>query len=170
MIHGAVGGITETDVMLAAASNAVIIGFNVRPADKAKELAEKEQVELKLYTIIYNAIADVKAALEGLLEPTIVEKVIGKAEVRQLFSIPKIGLIAGCFVLDGVIQRNVDAKLVRDSVIVYQGKISSLRRFKEDAKEVQAGYECGIGIEKFQDIKVGDIIEPFIMEKIAKKL
>ncbi|MBI3813165.1 MAG: translation initiation factor IF-2 [Nitrospinae bacterium] len=170
VIHGAVGGITETDIMLAAASNAVIIGFNVRPTDKAAGLAEKEQVELKLYTVIYNAIADVKAALEGLLEPTIVEKVTGKAEVRQLFSIPKIGVIAGCFVLDGVIHRNTDAKLIRDSVIVYQGKINSLRRFKEDAKEVQAGYECGIGIEKFQDIKVGDIIEPFIIEKIARKL
>lgn len=170
VIHGAVGGITETDVMLAAASNAVIIGFNVRPTDKASALAEKEQVELKLYTVIYDAIADVRAALEGLLEPTIVEKVTGKAEVRQLFSIPKIGVIAGCFVLDGVIHKNADAKLIRDNVIVYQGKISSLRRFKEDAKEVQAGYECGIGIEKFQDIKVGDIIEPFILEKIAMKL
>lgn len=170
VIHCAVGGITETDVMLAAASNAVIIGFNVRPTDKASELAAKEQVELKLYTIIYNAIADVKAGLEGLLEPTVVEKVMGKAEVRQIFSIPKMGVIAGCFVLDGIIQRNVDAKLIRDNVIVYQGKIGSLRRFKDDVKEVQAGYECGIGIEKFQDIKVGDIIEPFSLEKIAKKL
>ena len=170
VIHCAVGGITETDVMLAAASNAVIIGFNVRPTDKASELAAKEQVELKLYTIIYNAIADVKAGLEGLLEPTVVEKVMGKAEVRQIFSIPKMGVIAGCFVLDGIIQRNTDAKLIRDSVIVYQGKIGSLRRFKDDVKEVQAGYECGIGIEKFQDIKVGDIIEPFSLEKIAKKL
>lgn len=170
VIHGAVGGITETDVMLAAASNAVIIGFNVKPTDKASELVAKEQVELKLYTVIYNAIADVKAGLEGLLEPTVVEKVMGKAEVRQIFSIPKMGVIAGCFVLDGIIQRNTDAKLIRDSVIVYQGKIGSLRRFKDDVKEVQAGYECGIGIEKFQDIKVGDIIEPFSLEKIAKKL
>ena len=170
VIHGAVGGITETDVMLAAASNAVIIGFNVRPTDKASELVAKEQVELKLYTVIYNAIADVKAGLEGLLEPTVVEKIMGKAEVRQIFSIPKMGVIAGCFVLDGIIQRNTDAKLIRDSVIVYQGKIGSLRRFKDDVKEVQAGYECGIGIEKFQDIKVGDIIEPFSLEKIARKL
>jgi len=170
VIHSAVGGIIETDVMLAAASNAVIIGFNVRPTDKASELAAKEQVEIKLYMIIYNAIADVKAGLEGLLEPTVVEKVMGKAEVRELFNIPKIGVIAGCFVLDGVIQRNADAKLIRDSVIVYQGKIGSLRRFKDDAREVQAGYECGIGIEKFQDIKVGDIIEPFSLEKVAKKL
>ena len=152
------------------ASNAVIIGFNVRPTDKASELVAKEQVELKLYTVIYNAIADVKAGLEGLLEPTVVEKVMGKAEVRQVFSIPKMGVIAGCFVLDGIIQRNTDAKLIRDSVIVYQGKIGSLRRFKDDVKEVQAGYECGIGIEKFQDIKVGDIIEPFSLEKIARKL
>lgn len=170
VIHGAVGGITETDVMLAAASNAVIIGFNVMPTYKAEELSKKESVEIKLYTIIYNAIADVKAALEGLLEPTIVEKVIGKAEVREVFNIPKIGVIAGCFVMNGVIQRNIDAKLIRDSVIVYQGKIGSLRRFKDDVKEVQAGYECGIGIEKFQDIKVGDIIEPFCLEKVARKL
>jgi len=133
-------------------------------------LVAKEQVELKLYTVIYNAIADVKAGLEGLLEPTVVEKIMGKAEVRQIFSIPKMGVIAGCFVLDGIIQRNTDAKLIRDSVIVYQGKIGSLRRFKDDVKEVQAGYECGIGIEKFQDIKVGDIIEPFSLEKIARKL
>lgn len=170
IIHGAAGGITETDVMLAAASNAIIIGFNVKPTDKAAEVAEKEQVELKLYSIIYNAIADVKAAMEGMLEPTLVEKVTGKAEVRQLFTVPKIGVIAGCFVLDGVIQRNADAKLIRDSVIVYQGKIGSLRRFKEDVKEVQAGYECGIGIEKFQDVKIGDIIEPFFLDKIPKKL
>lgn len=170
IIHGAAGGITETDVILAAASNAIIIGFNVKPTDKAAEVAEKEQVELKLYSIIYNAIADVKAAMEGMLEPTLVEKVTGKAEVRQLFTVPKIGVIAGCFVLDGVIQRNADAKLIRDSVIVYQGKIGSLRRFKEDVKEVQAGYECGIGIEKFQDVKIGDIIEPFFLDKIPKKL
>lgn len=170
IIHEAAGGITETDVMLAAASNAIIIGFNVKPTDKAADVAEKEQVELKLYSIIYNAIADVKAAMEGMLEPTLVEKVTGKAEVRQLFTIPKMGVIAGCFVLDGVIQRNADAKLIRDSVIVYQGKIGSLRRFKEDVKEVQAGYECGIGIEKFQDVKIGDIIEPFFLDKIPKKL
>ena len=170
IIHGAAGGITETDVILAAASNAIIIGFNVKPTDKAAEAAEKEQVELKLYSIIYNAIADVKAAMEGMLEPTLVEKVTGKAEVRQLFTVPKMGVIAGCFVLDGVIQRNADAKLIRDSVIVYQGKIGSLRRFKEDVKEVQAGYECGIGIEKFQDVKIGDIIEPFFLDKIPKKL
>jgi translation initiation factor IF-2 len=170
IIHGAAGGITETDVILAAASNAIIIGFNVKPTDKAAEMAEKEQVELKLYSIIYNAIADVKAAMEGMLEPTLVEKVTGKAEVRQLFTVPKMGVIAGCFVLDGVIQRNADAKLIRDSVIVYQGKIGSLRRFKEDVKEVQAGYECGIGIEKFQDVKIGDIIEPFFLDKIPKKL
>lgn len=170
IIHGAAGGITETDVILAAASNAIIIGFNVKPTDKAAEVAEKERVELKLYSIIYDAIADVKAAMEGMLEPTLVEKVTGKAEVRQLFTVPKIGVIAGCFVLDGVIQRNADAKLIRDSVIVYQGKIGSLRRFKEDVKEVQAGYECGIGIEKFQDVKIGDIIEPFFLDKIPKKL
>ncbi|MEK6591214.1 MAG: translation initiation factor IF-2 [Nitrospinota bacterium] len=170
VIHSAAGGITETDIMLAAASNAIIIGFNVKPTDKSVDLAKKEQVELKLYTVIYNAIEDIKAALEGLLEPTIVERIMGKAEVRQVFTIPKIGVIAGCFVLDGIIQRNADVKLVRDSAIVYQGKIGSLRRFKDDVKEVQAGYECGIGIDNFRDIKVGDTIEPFFLEKIARRL
>ena len=169
-IHGAVGGITESDVLLASASNAIIIGFSVRPTDNARPLVEKEKVDMRLYTVIYDAINDVKAAMEGLLEPTLLEKVTGKAEVRQVFSIPRIGKIAGCYVLEGAITRNLDGRLIRDNVVVYQGKITSLRRFKDDAKEVAVGYECGIGFDNFQDLKEGDIIEPYIVEKIAKKI
>lgn len=170
VIHGGVGGITESDVLLASASNAIIIGFSVRPTDNAQPLAEREKIDLRLYTVIYDAINDVKAAMEGLLEPTLVEKVTGKAEVRQVFAIPKIGKIAGSYVTEGVITRNSEGRLIRDSVVIYQGKISSLRRFKEDAREVAAGYECGIGFDGFNDIKEGDIIEPFFFEKIAKKI
>jgi len=171
VIHGGVGGITETDVMLAAASNAIITGFNVRPEPKAVTLAEKEKVDIRLYNIIYDAVADVKAAMEGLLEPTLKEHIKGRAEVREVFTIPKIGCIAGSYILDGVISRSVTGvRLIRDNVEIYKGKISSLRRFKDDVREVQAGYECGIGIEKFSDIKVGDIIEAFLIEEIAGKL
>lgn len=170
VIHGGVGGITESDVLLASASNAIIIGFSVRPTDNAQPLAEREKIDLRLYTVIYDAINDVKAAMEGLLEPTLVEKVTGKAEVRQVFVIPKIGKIAGSYVTEGVITRNSEGRLIRDSVVIYQGKISSLRRFKEDAREVAAGYECGIGFDGFNDLKEGDIIEPFFFEKVAKKI
>jgi translation initiation factor IF-2 len=170
VIHGGVGGITESDVLLASASNAIIIGFNVRPTDNAQPLSEREKIDLRLYTVIYDAINDVKAAMEGLLEPTLVEKVTGRAEVRQIFSIPKIGKIAGCYVTEGVITRNSEGRLIRDSVVIHQGKISSLRRFKEDAKEVASGYECGISFDSFNDLKEGDIIEPFFFEKIPKKI
>ncbi len=171
IIHGGVGGITETDVMLAAASNAIITGFNVRPEPKAVTLAEKEKVDIRLYNIIYDAVADVKAAMEGLLEPTLKEHIKGRAEVREVFSIPKIGTIAGSYVLDGVISRSATGvRLIRDNVEIYKGKISSLRRFKDDVREVQVGYEFGIGIENFNDIKAGDIIESFFIEKVAGKL
>ncbi len=170
VIHGGVGGVTESDVLLASASNAIIIGFNVRPTDNARVIAERERVDVRLYTVIYNAIGDVKAAMEGLLEPTLSEKISGKAEVREVFVIPKLGKIAGCYVLDGTIIRNSEARLIRDSVVVHQGKICSLRRFKDDAKEVASGYECGIGFENFFDIKDGDIIEPFTIEKTAKTI
>ncbi|MBL4665078.1 MAG: translation initiation factor IF-2 [Nitrospinaceae bacterium] len=166
-IHDAVGGITESDVLLATASNAIIIGFNVRPTDQATKLALREQVDIRMYSIIYDAINDMKAALEGMLAPKFKEKIIGRAEVREVFTIPKVGTIAGCHVLSGKAERNLEARLIRDSVVVYQGKIASIRRFKDDVKEVAAGYECGISIEKFQDIKQGDIIEPFIMELIT---
>jgi len=170
-IHTSVGAITETDVMLAAASNAVIIGFNVRPESKSAELAQREGVDIRLYSIIYNIIDDIKAAMEGLLEPTLKEKVLGRAEVRQTFHVSKIGTIAGSYVLDGVITRQCDGvRLLRDNVLVYEGKINSLKRFKDDVREVQAGYECGIGIENYNDVKVGDVIEAFTIEKIAAKL
>jgi translation initiation factor IF-2 len=166
-IHDAVGGITESDVLLATASNAIIIGFNVRPTDQATKLALREQVDIRMYSIIYDAINDMKAAIEGMLAPKFKERVIGRAEVREVFTLPKVGAIAGCHVLSGKAERNLEARLIRDNVVVYQGKIASIRRFKDDVKEVAAGYECGISIDKFQDIKQGDIIEPFVMEEIT---
>ncbi|MEF9437599.1 MAG: translation initiation factor IF-2, partial [Candidatus Mariimomonas ferrooxydans] len=171
VIHSAVGGINESDVMLAAASNAIIIGFNIRPDAKAHSLAEKEGVDIRLYKIIYEAIDDIKKALEGLLEPTVTEKILGRAEVKQLFSISRLGTIAGSYVLDGTITRaSSGIRVIRDNVVIYEGKISSLKRIKDDAKEVQAGYECGIMIENFNDIKVGDILENYTMEQVATKL
>ncbi len=171
VIHRGVGGITESDVLLASASNAIIIGFNIRPDPKAQELAEREKVDLRPYTIIYDAIADVRAAMEGLLEPTYKERTLGRVEVRQVFSIPKQGTIAGGYVVDGVIARNsAGARVLRDNAVVYEGKLSSLRRFKDDVKEVQTGYECGVGIENFNDIKLGDVIEVYTFDKVAAKL
>ncbi len=171
VIHNGVGGITETDVLLASASRAIIIGFNVRPEAKAAALAEQEGVDIRLYSVIYDAIADIKAAMEGLLEPTVKERVLGRAEVRQLFTIPKVGVIAGCYVIDGTITRaSTGVRVVRDHVTVYEGKLGSLRRFKDDVREVQQGYECGIGIENFNDLKTGDIIEAYVLDKVAAKL
>ncbi|MGZ3635030.1 MAG: translation initiation factor IF-2 [Syntrophales bacterium] len=170
IIHSSTGAITETDVMLASASNAVIIGFNVRPDSRVTDIAEQEGVEIKLYEVIYDVIADVKAAMEGLLEPVYKQTVIGRAEVRELFKVPKIGTIAGSYVTSGKITRNANLKLVRDGVQIYDGKLLSLRRFKDDAKEVMEGFECGIGIEGFNDIRVGDVIEAYINEEIERKL
>jgi len=168
VIHSGVGAVTETDVMLAAASNAIIIAFNVRPDPMAKRTAEKESVDIRMYRVIYDAINDVKAALEGMLTPQYKETVIGKAEVRQTFRVPKIGVIAGSYVTEGRILRTAEVRVLRDNVVVYEGKIDSLRRFKDDAREVAQGYECGIGLEKFQDIKEGDVIEAFIMEEVKR--
>lgn len=171
VIHTAVGGINESDVMLAAASNAIIIGFNVRPETKASHTAEKEGVDIRLYNIIYEAIEDVKKALEGLLEPTFKEKILGRAEVRQTFQVSRIGTIAGCYVIDGAVSRSSDGvRIIRDNIVIYEGKISSLKRFKDDVREVQTGYECGITIENYNDMKVGDIIENYVIEKVAGKL
>jgi translation initiation factor IF-2 len=170
VIHSAVGAVTETDVNLAAASNAIIIGFNVRPEVKAQGHAEREGVDIRLYSIIYDAVEDVKKAMEGLLDPTFKEKFLGRVEIRDVFSVPKFGNVAGCYVQDGKMVRNAQVRLLRDNVVVYEGKMSSLRRFKDDIKEVATGYECGIGLENYNDIKVGDIIEAFEMEKIASKL
>jgi translation initiation factor IF-2 len=171
VIHTSVGAITETDVMLAAASNAIIIGFSVRPEPKASELAQREGVDIRLYNIIYNAIDDIKAAMEGLLEPTLKERILGRAEVRQTFHVSKVGTIAGSYVVEGMLSRQCDGvRIIRDNVLVYTGKFHSLKRFKDDAREVQAGYECGIGIENFNDIKVGDFVECFVIDKVAAKL
>jgi len=171
VIHSSVGAITETDVMLAAASNAIIIGFSVRPEPKATDLAQREGVDIRLYNIIYNAIDDIKAAMEGLLEPTLKERILGRAEVRQTFHVSKIGTIAGSYVIDGVMTRQNDGvRVLRDNVLVYEGKLHSLKRFKDDVREVQSGYECGIGVENFNDIKVGDVIEAFVIDKVAAKL
>jgi translation initiation factor IF-2 len=170
VLHASVGGITESDVMLASASNAVVIGFNVRPEAKGTAAAEREGVDVRLYTVIYDALNDVRDAMEGLLDPAFREKSVGRAEVRETFSIPGIGTIAGCHVNDGKIIRNAAARLVRDHVVVHEGKVSSLRRFKDDAREVQSGYECGIGLEGYQDLKVGDVIEVYEMEQVARRL
>ena len=171
VLHEAIGGITESDILLAAASNAVVIGFNVRPESKAQALAEREKVDVRTYRVIYEAVDDVRAAMEGLLEPTLKEQSLGRAEVRQVFVVPRIGAIAGSYVVQGVITRaSTGVRVIRDSVVVYQGKLGSLRRFKDDVREVQTGYECGIGVENFNDVKVGDVIEAFSMEKIAAKL
>jgi translation initiation factor IF-2 len=169
-IHSSVGGITETDVMLASASNAIILGFNVRPEPKAQRLAEQEGVDLRLHTVIYEAIAEIRAAMEGLLEPQVVERALGRAEVRAVFQIPRVGAVAGCYVTDGKVLRDAAMRLIRDGRVVHQGKIASLRRFKEDVREVTSGYECGIGLLNFQDLKPGDLIEAFQLETVAAKL
>ncbi|MEQ1793019.1 MAG: translation initiation factor IF-2 [Nitrospira sp.] len=171
VIHNGVGGITESDVLLAAASRAIIIGFNVRPEPKAANLAEQQGVDVRLYTIIYEALSDIKAAMEGLLDPTLKERSLGRAEVRQVFTIPKAGVVAGSYVVEGTISRAaVGVRLLRDNVVVYEGRLGSLRRFKDDVREVQQGYECGISIENFNDIKAGDVIEAYTIDKIAGKL
>lgn len=170
VLHGAVGGITETDVMLAAASAAVVVGFNVRPTPGATEVAKREKVDMRLYSVIYDAIDEIKLALEGILEPVRREVVNGHAEIRELFHVPNVGTIAGCYVTDGSIARNSEARLIRDNVVIYTGRISSLRRFKDDVNEVQSGYECGIGIERYNDIKQGDIIEPYVTEEVSRTL
>src|SRR5262244_3440671 len=164
VIHGSVGGITESDILLAAASNAIVIGFNVRPESKGAALATKEGVDVRLYTIIYEAVADVRAAMEGLLEPTFREQILGRIEVRQIFNISGAGTVAGCYVAEGKVQRGSLVRLLRDQVVVHEGKLASLKRFKDDVREVAAGYECGLAIEGFQDIKQGDVVEAY--EKI----
>lgn len=169
VIHEAVGAITETDVTLASASNAIIIGFNVRPDNNAAAAAEKEDVDLKTYRVIYNAIDDVRAAMVGMLEPEYKEVIQGKAEVRQTYKISNVGTIAGCYILDGKLTRNSQVRVIRDGIVINESTLSSLKRFKDDVKEVAAGYECGLSVEKFNDLKDGDIIESFVMEEIKKK-
>ncbi|HZX35376.1 MAG TPA: translation initiation factor IF-2 [Thermodesulfobacteriota bacterium] len=170
IIHGAVGGINEGDVMLASASNAIIIGFNVRPEPKGAQLAEAEGVDIRLYTVIYNLVDDIKNAMTGLLAPIVKEEVAGRASVREVFKISKVGTVAGCYVTDGRIPRGARVRLIRDSVPVYDGKIAALKRFKDDVKEVQTGFECGISIEGYNDIKAGDVIEAYELKEEAAKL
>ncbi len=166
ILHSSVGAITETDVLLAAASNAIIIGFNVRPERKASELANREKVDIRLHTIIYNVVDEIKRAMQGVLEPVFKETYLGTAEVRDTFRIPKVGMIAGSYITDGKITRNAEIRLLRDNVVIFEGKIASLKRFKEDAPEVTRGFECGIGIQNFNDVKIGDTIEAFVTEKV----
>jgi len=168
VIHAAVGGIIEGDVMLAAASNAIIVGFNVRPDKTAIDSAERQGVEIRTYRVIYECIEEITAAMKGMLAPKFEEKLLGHAEVRQTIHVPNVGFIAGSYVQDGKITRASQIRVVRDGVVIFEDKIASLRRFKDDVKEVAEGYECGIGLDRFNDIKVGDILEAFIMQEIQQ--
>jgi translation initiation factor IF-2 len=170
VIHKGVGGISESDVLLAAASNAIIIGFHVRPNVNARKLAESQNVDIRLYAVIYNAISEVKSALEGLLSPVLSEEVVATVEVRDTFKVPKLGTIAGCYVQDGKITRNSKIRLIRDGIVIHEGEIGSLKRFKDDVRDVDAGYECGLNLANFNDIKVGDVIEAFKIIETKKKL
>lgn len=170
VLHASVGAITDNDILLASASQAVVIGFNVRPERSAKDLADRERVDVRMYSVIYHLTEDIQKAMSGMLAPTFREEELGRAEVRDLFHIPKVGTIAGCMVLDGVIQRSAKARLLRDNVVVWEGNLSSLRRFKEDAGEVKTGFECGIGLERFQDLKLGDIIEAYRVVQVAREV
>ena len=170
VIHKSVGQISESDVLLATASDAIIIGFQVRPSAQARKHAENEGIQIRLYSIIYDAINDMKAAMEGMLKPKIEEKVVCNIEVRETFKISKVGTIAGCYVLDGTVTRNTKVRLIRDGIVQYNGNLGSLKRFKDDVKEVKAGFECGLNIDKYNDIQVGDIIEGYKEVEVARKL
>jgi translation initiation factor IF-2 len=170
ILHASVGGVSESDVLLASASEGIILGFAIRPENKAVHLAEREGVEIRLYTVIYELIADIRAALEGLLEPTYREKPLGRAEVRQAFAVSRLGVVAGCAVSEGRMVRGARARLIRDRAVVYEGRIGSLRRFKDDVREVVAGTECGINLENYQDVKAGDIIEVYELEQVLRRL
>jgi translation initiation factor IF-2 len=170
IIHKGVGAISEADVNLASASDAIIIGFQVRPSIAARKLSEAEQIDIRLYSVIYKAIEEIKAAMEGMLSPDIEEKITGSAEIRETFDITKVGTIAGCYVLDGSIKRSSKVRVIRDGIVVHTGLLGSLKRFKDDVKEVKNNYECGLNIDKFDDIQVGDIIEAFESFEVARKL
>jgi len=167
VLHSSVGAITETDVLLASASNAIVIGFNIRPERTAATLAEQEKVDIRLHTIIYELADEIKRAMAGLLEPVYKEVYRGRAEIREVFRISKVGNVAGCFVQEGSITRSSEVRVLRDNVVVHTGKISSLKRFKNDASEVRSGVECGITVENFGDVKPGDILEAFVTERVA---
>ena len=166
VIHCAVGAINESDVMLATTSNAIIVGFNVRPDANAKDTAARNKVDMRMYRVIYDCINEMEAAMKGMLAPKFKEVALGTAEVREVYKITGVGIVAGCYITDGKVQRNAQVRLVRDGIVIHEGVLSSLQRFKDAVKEVAQGYECGIGIEKYSDIKVGDVIEAFVMEQI----
>jgi len=170
IVHSATGAMTESDIMLARVSNAIVVGFNVRPNPKVRELSTEQNVDIRFYDVIYNVVNDIKGAIAGLMEPTFEEHLVGRAEVRQIFSIPKVGNIAGCYVTEGKIERGRSVRLLREGVVIYNGKIGSLRRFKDDIKEVQSGYECGVGIENYNDVKVNDVIECYEIEEVKPVL
>src|SRR5699024_6326653 len=169
-IHKGVGAITENDVLLASASDAIIIGFNVRPAGNARQVAEREEIDIRTYSIIYDAINDLKDAMEGMLSPEMKEEITGTAEIRETFKISKVGTIAVCMVTDGKIFRNSNVRLIRDGVVIYTGELASLKRFKDDAKEVSKGYDCGMQIKNYNDIREGDVVEAFQEVAVKKKL
>ncbi|NTV19618.1 MAG: translation initiation factor IF-2, partial [Bacteroidales bacterium] len=170
VIHKAVGAISESDVLLAAASNAIIIGFQVRPSSNARKIAEKEQIEIRLYSVIYDAINEVKSGIEGMLAPEEKEEITATTEVRETFKISKVGTIAGCMVKEGKLSRNAKIRLIRDGIVIFSGSLGSLKRFKDDVKEVASGYDCGLNIDGFNDIKVGDIIEAYTIVEVKRKL
>ena len=168
VIHGAVGAINESDVTLAAASNAIIVGFNVRPDAAARDSAARNHVDMRMYRVIYDAIDEIEAAMKGMLAPKFREAIIGHAEIRQTYKVSSVGTVAGCYVTDGKIQRACDVRIVRDGIVVHEGHLASLQRFKDSVKEVAQGYECGLSFEKYNDIKVGDIVEAYVMEQIEQ--
>ena len=167
-IHGGVGAITGTDVMFASASDAIIIGFNVRPDSSAREIAQREKVDMRMYRVIYDAIEEVTKAMKGMFAPVFKENLLGHVQVRNTFKVSGVGTIAGCYVQEGKIARNAQVRVVRDGVVIHEGKISSLKRFKDDAKEVAQGYECGVGIDGFNDVHENDVIEAFVMEEVER--
>jgi len=170
VIHSGVGQITESDVLLASASDAIIVGFQVRPSAKARLIAENEEIDIRTYSIIYQAIEEIKSAMEGMLSPEIVEKVIGQVEIREVFKISKVGTIAGSYVTDGKVERGSKIRVIRDGVVKHEGSLASLKRFKDDMKEVTKGYECGLQIANFNDIEEGDYLEVYIQEEVKRKL
>ena len=168
IVHSAVGAISESDITLASASNAIIVGFNVRPTAQARTQAEQEQVDIRLHRIIYKVIEEIETAMKGMLDPEFVEKITGQMQVRETYNVSKVGTIAGCYVTEGYIRRDCGIRLIRDGVVIHEGELASLKRFKDDAKEVKMGFECGVTIENYNDIKVDDVIEGFIMEEVKK--
>ena len=170
IIHKGVGQISEADIMLASASEAIIVGFQVRPSPNAKRAAENEKVQIKLYSVIYNAIEEIKDAMEGMLAPKFEEVIVGNVEIREIFKISKIGTVAGCYVTDGLIKRQNNIRLIRDGIVIYEGEIGALKRFKEEVQEVKSGFECGLSIKSFNDIKVGDVVESYEQREIKRTL